>query len=84
LSEYKRFKNLKCEIQLTLILDHAWAEVEHDILYKTSSKIKKLDSNYYEHLKIRMENVMSQHLKQASFELESILSEVKKIKNPKK
>ncbi len=84
LSEYKKFKNLICEIQLTLILDHAWAEVEHDVLYKTSSKIKKLDSMYYENLKIRMENIMSQHLKQASIELESILSEVKKIKSSKR
>lgn len=84
LSEYKKFKNLKCEIQLTLILDHAWAEVEHDILYKADPKIKKLDSVYQESLKIRMENIMSQYIKQASSELENILTEVKKVKSSKK
>lgn len=84
LVEYKRFKHLICEIQLTLMLDHAWAEVEHDVLYKAGPKIKKLDLSYQESLKIRMENIMSQYIKQASIELESILMEVKKIKNQKK
>ncbi len=34
LKEYKRYKELKCEIQLRSILQHAWAEIEHDLGYK--------------------------------------------------
>jgi len=34
LIEYTRFKNLKIEIQIRSILQHAWAEIEHDIGYK--------------------------------------------------
>lgn len=34
LKEYKRYKNLKCEIQIRSILQHAWAEIEHDLGYK--------------------------------------------------
>lgn len=34
LEEYKCYKNLKCEIQIRTILQHAWAEIEHDIGYK--------------------------------------------------
>lgn len=34
LEEYKRFKGLKCEIQIRTVLQHAWAEIEHDIGYK--------------------------------------------------
>lgn len=34
LPEYKRFSDLKCEIQIRSILDHAWAEIEHDKGYK--------------------------------------------------
>lgn len=34
LSEYKRFKNIKFEIQIRSILQHAWAEIEHDMGYK--------------------------------------------------
>lgn len=35
LSEYQRFTNLKAEIQVRTILQHAWAEIEHDITYKS-------------------------------------------------
>ncbi len=34
LKEYKRYKDLKCEIQIRSILQHAWAEIEHDLGYK--------------------------------------------------
>lgn len=39
LPEYAAFKTLKCEIQLRTILQHAWAEIEHDIVYKSSDEI---------------------------------------------
>jgi ppGpp synthetase/RelA/SpoT-type nucleotidyltranferase len=80
LSEYKRFKDLKCEIQLTLILNHAWAEIEHDILYKADKAMSQIDSTYHETLKVRMEKIMSHYIKKASFELEKISQEIKKIK----
>ncbi|MCD8741167.1 hypothetical protein LT679_11185 [Mucilaginibacter roseus] len=34
LPEYKKFKDLKFEIQVRTILQHAWAEIEHDRNYK--------------------------------------------------
>jgi putative GTP pyrophosphokinase len=34
LTEYKRFQDIKIEIQIRSILQHAWAEIEHDIGYK--------------------------------------------------
>jgi len=36
LPEYARFKGLKFEIQIRTILQHAWAEIEHDKNYKFS------------------------------------------------
>lgn len=39
LTEYKNYKNLKCEIQIRSILQHAWAEIEHDLGYKGKSAI---------------------------------------------
>ena len=35
--EYERFKNLLAEIQVRTILQHAWAEIEHDIGYKAEA-----------------------------------------------
>lgn len=42
LLEYKRFLGLKFEIQIRSVLQHAWAEIEHDIGYKISGKLPNL------------------------------------------
>lgn len=39
LPEYQQFKSLKFEIQIRTILQHAWAEIEHDRSYKFSGKL---------------------------------------------
>jgi ppGpp synthetase/RelA/SpoT-type nucleotidyltranferase len=39
LLEYSRFKGLLAEIQVRTILQHAWAEIEHDIQYKSIDTI---------------------------------------------
>jgi len=39
LTEYKKYKECKCEIQIHTILQHAWAEIEHDLGYKTKLEI---------------------------------------------
>lgn len=37
--EYARFAGLRCEIQVRSILQHAWAEIEHDLGYKVAGGI---------------------------------------------
>lgn len=39
LPEYQRFAHLKFEIQIRSILQHAWAEIEHDLGYKTKQAV---------------------------------------------
>jgi len=39
LPEYGLFTDLKCEIQVRTILQHAWAEIEHDIVYQSNEEI---------------------------------------------
>lgn len=39
LPEYARFKGMVCEIQIRSILQHTWAEIEHDLGYKNALSI---------------------------------------------
>jgi putative GTP pyrophosphokinase len=41
ISEYKQFTDVRFEIQLRTILQHAWAEIEHDRNYKFSGELPK-------------------------------------------
>lgn len=41
LAEYRRYANLKAEIQIRSVLQHAWAEIEHDLGYKTALSVPR-------------------------------------------
>ncbi|MEA2603796.1 MAG: pyrophosphokinae [Acidobacteriota bacterium] len=41
LAEYRRFPAMKAEIQTRSILQHAWAEIEHDLGYKAKHEIPR-------------------------------------------
>ena len=41
LREYLAYKGLKCEIQIRSILQHAWAEIEHDLGYKSAITVPR-------------------------------------------
>jgi putative GTP pyrophosphokinase len=41
LSEYSRFRGIKAEIQIRTVIQHAWAEIEHDFGYKSASSIPR-------------------------------------------
>ncbi len=41
LGEYTPYKGLKCEIQVRTLLQHAWAEIEHDRNYKFGGVLPK-------------------------------------------
>lgn len=83
LSEYRKFRGLKCEIQMTSILCHAWSEIEHDIFYKEdrdkpSGRGKKLSE-----LRERMSVLMNDHITRANAELEDIARQVRNIRGEK-
>jgi putative GTP pyrophosphokinase len=48
LPEYTRYSELPFEIQIRSLLQHAWAEIEHDRNYKFSGKLpSKLERRFY-------------------------------------
>ena len=42
LAEYRAYTGLKIEVQTRSILQHAWAEIEHDLGYKTSNAVPQV------------------------------------------
>lgn len=48
LPEYKKYENLPFEIQVRSLLQHVWAEIEHDRNYKFSGKLPtELERRFY-------------------------------------
>ncbi|ENZ8352227.1 GTP pyrophosphokinase [Klebsiella pneumoniae] len=50
LREYVPYKDIKAEIQIRSILQHAWAEIEHDIGYKTADGLPNEIRRYFSRL----------------------------------
>ena len=84
LNGYIKFNDLKCEIQLTTVLYHAWSELNHNIIYKPKNGILEFDKLKTEAIKERFSKVMKNHIKPAQYDFESISGEVEKIKQVKK
>jgi ppGpp synthetase/RelA/SpoT-type nucleotidyltranferase len=80
LAEYKKYKNLKCEMQITSILHHAWAEIEHDLIYKDANKLKLADPKKYNSVQLKLNKILQHHIKKASTEFEKILKLITKNK----
>lgn len=80
LCEYKQFKDLKCEIQLTSVLFHAWSEIEHDIIYKHDENLMESQKNIMMEIKKDLENTMLLHIQKASDKFESIFTRIRNMK----
>lgn len=73
LSEFKHFKGMKSEVQITSVLHHAWAELEHDLIYKDVGKLKERNPEKFELMKKRMNDLLEKYIHKASEELEKII-----------
>ena len=78
LPEYARFAGLRCEIQVQTILNHAWSETSHDILYKDN-----LGDGYGEKamksITRRFERIMDKYLIPAGFEIQKAQQEYERV-----
>lgn len=78
ISENKKYKHLKLEIQVRSILQHAWAEIEHDLGYKGSIAIPENFKRNFNRLAALLEtaDVEFDRLKKDLTNYESELKEI--------
>jgi ppGpp synthetase/RelA/SpoT-type nucleotidyltranferase len=78
LPEYARFAGMRCEIQIQTILNHAWAETSHDILYKGNTT-KGFGSAAGEAIEKRLLRVMDEYLLPAGYELHKVQHDYERL-----
>jgi ppGpp synthetase/RelA/SpoT-type nucleotidyltranferase len=80
LPEYARFAGLRCEVQVQTILNHAWSETSHDILYKD-----KLGNGYggkaMQSIARRFDRIMDKYLIPAGFEIQKAQQEYEQVQH---
>ena len=82
LPEYMRFIGLRCEIQIQTILNHAWSETTHDILYK-SDPIAGFGKAAMGSLQKRINKIMDDYLLPAGYEFQRIQADYERFKKGK-
>lgn len=82
LPEYASYLNLKCEIQIQTILNHAWSETGHDVIYKPLN-VEGFGTKQHDEIKARMGKIMQQHLLPAGYEFQKVLHDFKRLSEGK-
>lgn len=78
LPEYARFAGLRCEVQVQTILNHAWAQMAHDTIYKKPIE-KGFGTAVVESINARLAKVMRDHLLPAGYEFQKIASDYRRL-----
>lgn len=82
LAEYARFAGLACEVQIQTTLNHAWSEMEHDILYK-APKLEGFGARLFDAIKARLQGIMKTHLLPAGYEFQKALDDFERLMSGK-
>jgi putative GTP pyrophosphokinase len=73
LTEYRDYAGMKAELQIRSILQHAWAEIEHDLGYKAESEVPRRVRRYFSRVAglleladdefVRIRDILSDHVR---------------------
>ncbi len=78
LSEYKKFKEMRCEIQIQTVLNHAWAETHHDMIYKAKGS-QGFGTDAQQALDKRMKKIMDDYLRPACYEFQKVQHDYERL-----
>lgn len=82
LPEYRKFRGLRCEIQIQTILNHAWAETSHDILYHRAN-FEGFGTRQFKAIEARLTKIMNQYLLPAGYEFQMVQHDFERLKEGK-
>ena len=83
LLEYREFDGLYCEVQVQTSLNHAWAEMAHDTIYK-QPEVQGFGARALKLIERRLEDTMRKHLLPAGYLFQRIASDVQRLTEGKK
>jgi ppGpp synthetase/RelA/SpoT-type nucleotidyltranferase len=82
LPEYAKFKDLRCEIQIQTILNHAWSETSHDIVYKDSQR-DGFGTRSMDAITKRFNDIMDKYLMPAGYEFQRVQHDYERLQQGK-
>lgn len=78
LPEYARFAGMRCEIQIQTILNHAWAEMAHDTIYK-QPELDTFGTKALDAIKVRMAKIARKYLLPAGHEFAKVAADFERL-----
>jgi len=83
LPEYLAVAGIWCEVQVQTTLNHAWAEMAHDTIYKKPDLPGGFGVSLMQQIEKRMADIMRQHLLPAGYEFQKVLTDFERLSTGK-
>ena len=78
LPEFKKFKGMRCEIQIQTILNHAWSETQHDMVYHAKGN-PGFGGRAIQALDKRLKKIMDDYLRPAGYEFQKVQHDYERL-----
>lgn len=79
--EFSHFADLKCEVQLTTLLYHAWNQLEHDVGYKAPLGLKEFAPKQLEEIRDAFGAIMEKYIEPATHDFETLFERVRRLQD---